>query len=95
LGRLLFSVRALGLFGELGAESAADYLSGLLIGSELASALTSDDAGVTPALALVGEATLCERYGRAMGAWGRPSERFEQPLAAAGLWQVGRAAGLC
>ena len=98
LGRLLFSVRALGLFGELAAASAADYLSGLLIGNELASALAAGGAGSTAPtapIALVGETALCARYARALGVWGRPAERFEQPLAAAGLWRLGQAAGLC
>ena len=95
LGRLLFSVRALGLFGELAAAGAADYLSGLLIGNELASALAAGDAASTATMALVGETALCERYSRALGAWGLPAEHFEQPLAAAGLWRLGRAAGLC
>ena len=106
LGRLLFSVRALGLFGELAAASAADYLSGLLIGNELASALGCGDFGPTAPtgpgfdpdsdpIALVGEPALCERYGRALAMCGRPAERIEQPLAAAGLWRLGQAAGLC
>jgi len=39
LGRLLFSVRTRGLMGELPAAAAPDYLSGLLVGAEIDSAL--------------------------------------------------------
>ena len=39
----LFSVRSLGLFGELAPESLASYLSGLIIGQEVAHATLSHD----------------------------------------------------
>jgi len=54
---LLFSVRSLGLFNAIGPEKLASYLSGLLIGSEVASASMGHDHGAkymvlgTPALA--------------------------------------------
>jgi 2-dehydro-3-deoxygalactonokinase len=96
LGRLLFSVRTLGLFGELPATGLADYLSGLLIGAELAAALPASDASapLVP-LVLVGEAALCERYRLAFGVWGREASVAAGPIAALGLWQVARQAGWC
>lgn len=88
----LFGLRADGLLRGLGAEAAAERLSGLLIGAELAAGLAAE--GGDAALALVGEPALCARYQRALGCFGRRAEVFEQPLAALGLWQVARAAGL-
>lgn len=91
LAHLLFGVRALGLFGELAPAAAPDYLSGLLIGTEIASARAEmHDAPV----ALVGEAALCERYARALAAQGVAAQTFDTPLAARGLWRIARAAGL-
>lgn len=91
LAHLLFGVRALGLFGELAPASAPDYLSGLLIGTEIASARAEmQDVPV----ALVGEAALCERYARALVASGAAAQTFDTPLAARGLWRIARAAGL-
>lgn len=91
LARLLFSVRARGLFGELAPGAAADHLSGLLIGAELAPAMAVPDPRP---LVLVGEAALCERYARAFAAWGVAARCVAEPLAARGLWAVARAAGL-
>mgnify|MGYP001370524408 CR=1 FL=1 len=93
LAHSLFGVRALGLFGELGGEAAADYLSGLLIGSEVAGALAGPSAADAGELILIGEAELCTRYGRALGAWGRAAIVFGGGLAALGLHQLMRAAG--
>ena len=95
LARLLFSVRALGLFDELRAEAAADYLSGLLIGAEVAGALAGLPAAQKDELALIGEPTLCARYARALRSWGHAALVFDGRLAALGLhqlmWATGRA----
>ncbi len=95
LARLLFGVRALGLFGELAPAAAPDYLSGLLIGAEVLAGLRALPA--TPAdgpVALVGEAALCERYARALAGCGRSAHRCDDALAARGLWRLAQAAGL-
>ena len=86
LGRLLFSVRTLGLFDELPRTSLADYLSGLLIGSELAGALPRTDPGLP--LVLAGEPALCEKYRRALGLFDRGATLAPSQLAARGLWQI-------
>jgi 2-dehydro-3-deoxygalactonokinase len=91
LAHLLFGVRALGLFGELRPDAAPDYLSGLLIGAEVAAARREAD-GVP--VALVGEASLCERYARTFAACGLSAQTWDAPLAARGLWRVARAGGL-
>ncbi|MQX37146.1 2-dehydro-3-deoxygalactonokinase [Roseospira navarrensis] len=64
----LFSSRGRFLYGELGAEGIASFLSGVLIGAELDGAL----AGETPAgpVILVGGAALRAPYTRAMEARG-------------------------
>lgn len=91
LGRWLFSVRTLGLFQALPPESLADYLSGLLIGSELGAALPG--AAPDRPLVLAGEPVLCERYALALGLLGRTAALGPQAPAAAGLWRLARQAG--
>lgn len=88
LARLLFGLRARGLFGELAPAGAADALSGLLIGAEIAAARP----GARP-LVLVGEPALCGRYARAFAAWGVTPQVHTAPLAARGLWAIAHAPG--
>lgn len=87
----LFSVRALGLFGELSQEDGESYLSGLLIGTEVQSAI----GGSRPSAAtLVGEQTLCSRYAEVLAAAGiEPRYGGEHP-ARVGLWRIAVTAGL-
>jgi 2-dehydro-3-deoxygalactonokinase len=90
LGHLLFSVRTLGLGGQLASEDAPDYLSGLLIGSEVAAGLREralrgeQDAP----LALVGDPALCERYRCALLQLGGPVPLVLDDTAPAGLVAV-------
>jgi len=81
----LFSVRSHGLFANMAPSALADYLSGLLIGAELASALRGA-AGDAP-LALAGDAALCARYRLALAASGRQVALVADNTAAQGLWQ--------
>jgi 2-dehydro-3-deoxygalactonokinase len=88
----IFSTRTLGLVGALAAESQSDYLSGLLVGHELAAALSlrrSDDA-----IVLVGDDDLCQRYRRALDALGRPPAAIAAHASERGLWRVAISAGL-
>jgi 2-dehydro-3-deoxygalactonokinase len=91
LTRLLFSVRSLGLLGELPPEALASYLSGLLIGAELAAAVPA--AAADASIAVVGEPALGELYRRALALVGREARVHTAPLAADGLWRVARGAG--
>jgi len=87
----LFSVRSLALTGELAPSAGADYLSGLLIGNEVAAGVSSL-ADSLP-LVLAGDTALCARYLRAFEAWGRAPARPVSPLAAAqGLWTIAQRA---
>ncbi len=83
----LFGVRTLGLFGELGEGASASYLSGLLIGSEL--------AAINPAtpVRLIGEPTLCRRYALALSARSIAATTTPPDMAAAGLALIAENAG--
>ena len=97
---MLFSVRTLVLTGQLKAGDSLEYLSGLLIGDELRFALAA--RGEKPrwpatggALVLVGDASLCARYLRAMAVFGLDVAPLIGNAAPGGLWQIARRAGLC
>ncbi len=87
----LFSARTLGLTGALAADEQPDYLSGLLIGHELAGLPNS--ARTLP-ITLVGAAPLCTRYQRALALCGFAHVSLVQEATERGLWQLALAAGL-
>ena len=84
LGHQLFAVRTLGLFKQLAPEQLPDYLSGLLIGHEIASELK----GATQRLALIGDPALCGRYAQALARFGQPAPLLLDNTAPAGLWRL-------
>ena len=84
----LFGLRSLSLFDAMPQMEAASYLSGLLIGHEVAAAL---EAGVAPPVYLVGAKALTLRYAAALAAFGIPSVTLEEDAAARGLFQIGAA----
>lgn len=92
LSHSLFSVRSLGLTGRLAPEHLADYLSGLLIGHEIAAALTETRAALP--LLLIGEGRLCRRYIEALRLIGADVTATLDNTAPAGLHDFARAAGL-
>ncbi|MDP3405281.1 MAG: 2-dehydro-3-deoxygalactonokinase [Brevundimonas sp.] len=85
LTALLFSVRVETLAERLPAEAAADYLSGLLIGAEIAA-----QADRTRAVTLVGAGTLNQRYATALSVAGFTEvHSADGPAATArGLWRI-------
>ena len=87
----LFSARTLGLTAQLAPDQQPDYLSGLLIGHELAS--LPDSAKHQPII-LVGAAALCARYQRALALCGFAHVSLAQEATERGLWQLAQAAGL-
>lgn len=91
LAARLFSVRTLGLFGQLAGESAAAYLSGLLIGHELGNALPGSGALT---IVLAGDAALCARYRQALACFDREARPAVPNAAAQGLWAIARQARL-
>lgn len=85
LAHQLFAVRTLGLFKQLAPEQLPDYLSGLLIGHEIASELR----GAAPGrIALVGDPALCARYVQALKRFGQPAPLLLDNTAPAGLWRL-------
>lgn len=68
LSHTLFATRSRQVLGELGAASAAAYLSGMLIGADVAGALSvfGHDKTSFSDVDLVGEPSLCRRYQAAL-----------------------------
>ncbi|VWB34212.1 2-dehydro-3-deoxygalactonokinase [Burkholderia lata] len=96
----IFGSRARLLAGDLAPAEQADYLSGVLIGHELAG-LAAEDGGPGGAARddalrpmLIGDAALCERYKHAASLFGWPPVDTIDGAAAAGLWVLAERAGL-
>jgi 2-dehydro-3-deoxygalactonokinase len=88
----LFSARTLALTAELAPAAVDDYLSGLLLGAEIAAArrwLQQHGVG-GDSMTLVGDAALCERYRRALALAGFESSPGPANAAAMGLWRIAR-----
>jgi 2-dehydro-3-deoxygalactonokinase len=94
----LFSARTLGLTGELSPTAQADYLSGLMIGHELAALATVQRRRRNnlnlPSIILIGNAQLCARYSRALDVCGFANVTLAEQATERGLWQLALAAGL-
>ena len=88
LAARLFSARARVVGGQAEAASTPSYLSGLLIGAEIAAVPAL--LGWAPSqIALLGAPALCVHYGRALRQRGVESEIFDGEAAAiAGLWAL-------
>ncbi len=91
----LFSARTLGLFDQLPASGIASYLSGLLIGSEIAEAATClpelpGGSGIT----VIGSSELAARYRHAIEAAGLPARTGHPEAGARGQLRIAKAAGL-
>jgi 2-dehydro-3-deoxygalactonokinase len=82
----LFGLRAASLFDEIEEEEASSFLSGLLIGHEVAAAL---EGGVAPPVILIGAAALTARYAAALDAFGVPHRAADPDAAARGLAMIG------
>ena len=88
LAARLFSARARVVGGQAEAASTPSYLSGLLIGAEVAAVPVL--LGAAPSqVALLGDPALCTRYARAISRTGVEAEIFDGEAAAiAGLWAL-------
>jgi 2-dehydro-3-deoxygalactonokinase len=89
LAARLFTARARVVGGSAPPESTRSYLSGLLIGAEVAA--VPQQLGERPEhVALLGDAVLCARYRRALERTGMAVEAFDGEAAAvAGLFALG------
>jgi len=92
----LFSARALALTEALAPTGVADYLSGLLLGAEIAAArvwLARHGLERAPVMTL-GDAALLTRYGRALALAEIEPVPGPSDAAARGLWRIARRAGI-
>jgi 2-dehydro-3-deoxygalactonokinase len=88
----LFSVRSLGLYNEIPAEALSSYLSGLVIGTEVAHALQTRSKGA--GYMILASPKIGGRYAKALEVVGVRA-RYGDPLAIVhGLRNIGLAAGL-
>ncbi|NML33681.1 2-dehydro-3-deoxygalactonokinase [Paraburkholderia antibiotica] len=94
----VFSTRTLGLTGQLSGEAQSDYLSGLLIGHELAgleAVLAQQGSSLAQqSLQLIGNDALCERYRLALAQFGCLRAEPVKHATERGLWRVAVEAGL-
>ncbi|MBR0656675.1 2-dehydro-3-deoxygalactonokinase [Plastoroseomonas arctica] len=86
-----FGLRARWLMGEMAQGEGTGFLSGLLIGHDVAAALES---GVSPPIILCGADALVRLYAAALEAFGIPHEVATGEPVAEGLVLVGRRLGL-
>jgi 2-dehydro-3-deoxygalactonokinase len=89
LAARLFSARSRVAAGEAAAESTPSYLSGLLIGAEVAGVPQLLGFATDRPVILLGEAGLCQAYDRALRTRGVGTETFDGEAAAiAGLFAL-------
>ena len=93
---LLFGVRTMTLQDDLAPQQASDYLSGLLIGSEIAAGRSWAASEGVPldSAVLIGSGALCARYAAALRATGGEARIAPEDAAARGLWRIARAAAI-
>jgi 2-dehydro-3-deoxygalactonokinase len=85
----LFGVRTAGLFGEIGGADLPDFLSGLLIGAELADAGKAGDS-----VRIMASDQLAERYRKAAAELGIQSEVIDADCIIGGYVTIARLGGL-
>lgn len=89
LSARLFGLRARQLTGSLAEGQSAGFLSGLLIGSDVASSPRLLGASEDESVTLIGDPALCAAYGQALAARGRSYQTVDGEAAAlAGLISI-------
>ena len=88
----LFGARAMVLLDFMGGDGVKDYISGLLLGTEICEAVKSGYGNVTPIIC--GSAELVERYTEALHLCGIQTQSGRDDLAAYGLLRIAQSAGL-
>ncbi|HEU0229244.1 MAG TPA: 2-dehydro-3-deoxygalactonokinase [Burkholderiaceae bacterium] len=85
----MFSSRVLGLVSRLTGAQQREYLSGLLIGHEIAGLLARVQVEWRQAhIALIGRAALCARYAEALRYFGREALILSEDAGVHGLWSL-------
>lgn len=88
---VVFAARTAGLMGDIEPEGLPDYLSGILIGLEIAGATAQQPQR---SVTLLGDDDLCSRYETALGIAGVDARRASEGSTTRGQWRVAIAAGL-
>jgi len=86
----VFATRTYGLMDKLAETALSDYLSGLLIGAEVAEATRQQTGAVT----IIASAALAQRYTDALLLLGFASALAPEDCVAAGHWRIAQAGGL-
>ncbi|MTD99991.1 2-dehydro-3-deoxygalactonokinase [Paracoccus sp. YIM 132242] len=86
----IFSARTLALMDRLAPDQIADYLSGLLIGDEVAQGARDASGPVT----IIGRGDLAARYQAAFTMLGIDAQIAPPGMARRGLWEIARMGGL-
>jgi len=90
----LFSVRVRQLLADVKPENNLAYLSGLVIGGEIAAAMATRTLGHDTAIRIVGSKSLGRAYRAALAILGYDAETFDgDKMAVAGLLHLARAIG--
>ena len=88
----LFHVRTLPLMGKIEGSMVDDYLSGMLIGSEIAAETRQHDTSQT--ITIIGRSDLADRYEIALDKVGLTSRRAPDDIVAKGHFLIAQSAGL-
>jgi 2-dehydro-3-deoxygalactonokinase len=91
---VIFSARTLMLTGQLRPLDTLSYLSGLLVGEELRSALAAYRLRGGGPVTLIGDPRLCASYARAFQLFDIPNVGVVEDAATAGLWRIAVKAAL-
>ena len=90
----IFSTRTLGLFDKVPATGLESYLSGLLIGAEMATAVQLHGGHAAAGFTIIGNAALTARYEQAASILGLEARVAPADSAARGALSLAHAAGL-
>jgi 2-dehydro-3-deoxygalactonokinase len=91
----LFAARTAGLMGQRAPHELPEFLSGVLIGAEVASARSGDGSrAIGTHVTLIGDGALCGRYERALALAGIAVQRSPHDATTRGQWRVAVAAAL-
>lgn len=90
---VIFSARTAGLMGTIPPEGLPDYLSGILIGLEIAAAMAAHRSALT-GITLLGDEELCSRYESAFELLGITPARAPANATTRGQWMLAKHAGL-
>lgn len=88
----VFSARTLALFDQLPSDEISDFISGLLIGDEVKSAVRKFNIEASQAVHIIGRDDLAEKYSIALDAINISNKITSEHAAATGLYQIAKGA---